>query len=76
GVRVAVSVAEAKGTIAKIANAIASVGGDIVGLGLSDPTPTSGEDWEITFKVQGVAKDKLVDIIRPVVRKILDVRET
>ena len=76
GVRVSVSLAEAKGTIAKIANAVAGAGGDIVGLGLSDPTPTSGGDWEITLKVQGVPKDKLVEAIRPVVHKILDVRET
>ena len=75
GVRVAVSVAEARGTIAKLATAIAGVGGNIVGLGLSDPTPTSGGDWEITVKVQDVSKDKLVDAIRPVVRKVLDVRE-
>ena len=76
GVRISVSVPEAKGTIAKIASAIASLGGDIVGLGLSDPTPNSGGDWELTVKVQDVPKDKLVDAIRPVVRKILDVRET
>ena len=76
GVRVAVSVSEAKGTIAKIASAIAGLGGDIVGLGLSDPTPNGGGEWEITFKVQDVPKDKLVEAIRPFVRKILDVRET
>ena len=76
GVRVSVAIPEAKGTMAKIASAIFSAGGDIVGLGLSDPTPTSGGDWEITFKVQGVSKDKLVQAIQPVVHKILDVRET
>jgi acetoin utilization protein AcuB len=76
GVRVSVSVPEAKGTMAKLANAIASVGGNIVGVGLSDPIPSAGEDWEITVKVQDVPKDKLVDAIRPVVHKILDVRET
>jgi acetoin utilization protein AcuB len=76
GLRVMVSVSEAKGTMAKIANAIASVGGDIVGFGLSDPVPASGADWEFTLKVQDVPKDKLIEAIRPVVHKILDVRET
>ena len=74
--RISVSVSEAKGTMAKIASAIAGVGGDIVGFGLSDPVPATGGDWEFTLKVQDVSKDKLVDAIRPVVRKILDVRET
>jgi hypothetical protein len=30
----------------------------------------------ITLKVQEVSKDKLVEVIGPVVREILDVRET
>ena len=76
GVRVSVSISDAKGTLAKITSAIFSAGGSIVGLGLSDPTPASGGDWEITLKVQDVPKDKLVEAIRPVVRKVLDVRET
>lgn len=75
GVRVSVTIPTAKGTIAKIAQAIFSVGGDIVGLGLGDPTPATGGQWEITFKVQDVAKDKLIVAIRPVVNEIIDVRE-
>lgn len=76
GVRVSVAIPDAKGTVAKIASAVFNAGGNIVGFGLSDPTPASGGDWEITLKVQDVPKDKLVEAIRPVVRKILDVRET
>lgn len=75
GVRVSVAIPNAKGTVAKIAQAIFGIGGDIVGLGLSDPTPASGGQWEITFKVQDVTKDNLVAAIRPVVNEILDVRE-
>lgn len=75
GVRVSVTIPSAKGTMAKIAQAIFNAGGDIVGLGLSDPTPSTGNQWEITFKVQDVTKDKLVAAIRPVVNEIVDVRE-
>jgi acetoin utilization protein AcuB len=75
GVRITVSTTGAKGTMAKIASAILSVGGDIVGLGLSEPTPAEPH-WNITFKVQDVAQDRLFDAIQPVVDEILDVRET
>ena len=75
GVRITVSTTGAKGTMARIASAILSVGGDIVGLGLSEPTP-SDPRWQITFKVQDVPQDRLFDAIQPVVNEILDVRET
>jgi acetoin utilization protein AcuB len=76
GVRVTVLIPDVKGTVAKIAGAIFAAGGNIVGLGLSDPTASTGQDWEITFKVQGVPQDKLVEAIKPTVHTIVDVRET
>lgn len=75
GVRVTASTSGIKGTLAKITNSIFSAGGDIVGLGFSEVTDTSEMHWEITFKVQDVPRDKLVEAIRPVVLDILDVRE-
>ena len=75
GVRVTVSISGTKGTLAKISNLIFGVGGDIVGLGLSEVTDTTGKHWEITFKVQDVPQDKLVEAIRPAVYEIIDVRE-
>jgi acetoin utilization protein AcuB len=76
GVRVTISAPGVKGTLAKITSAIFGVGGDIVGLGLSEITGSGGMQWAITFKVQDVPMDKLVEAIRPTVDKILDVRET
>jgi acetoin utilization protein AcuB len=76
GVRITIATAGAKGTMAKIASAILEVGGDIVGLGLSEPNSPSETHWMITFKVQDVPQDKLVKAIQPVVDKIIDVRET
>jgi len=63
-------------TLADVTNTICEAGGNIVGLGFSEVDSTDGGTWVNTFKVQGVAKDKLVEAIRPHVREIMDVRET
>jgi acetoin utilization protein AcuB len=73
GVRVTALVSGAKGTLAKITNAIFGAGGDIVAFTQSrDATQTR---WEVTAKVEDVSKDKLVEALKPVVQVILDVRE-
>jgi acetoin utilization protein AcuB len=74
GVRLTVSVRGAKGTLAKISNAIFSVGGDIVGLGISEQTNPE-LPWEIMFKIQDAPVEQLVEAVRPQVDQILDVRE-
>lgn len=76
GVRVTVLIPDVKGTVAKVAGAIFRAGGIFVGFGLSDPTPATGTDWEITMKVQDVPLDKLVEAIKPEVHTIVDARET
>jgi acetoin utilization protein AcuB len=76
GVRVTVSASGAKGTLARITGAIFGAGGDIVGLGFREVGRTTGTEWQITFKVQDAPGDKLVEAVRPVVREILDVRQT
>jgi acetoin utilization protein AcuB len=73
GVRVAALIPSAKGTLAKITNAIFGAGGDIIAFGTS--RDASGTRWEVTLKVQDVGRDKLVEAIRPVVESILDARE-
>jgi acetoin utilization protein AcuB len=75
GVRVAAYTSGAKGTVARITNAIAALGGDIVGLGFSEVSDQSELKWEMTFKVQDVAKDKLVEVLKPLVLEIIDIRE-
>lgn len=76
GVRVTVLIPDVKGSVAKIASAVTATGGNFVGLAMSDPTPTTGPDWEITFKVQDVPMDKLVEAVKPTVHTIVDARET
>ena len=73
GVRVTALISGAKGTLAKITNAVFGAGGDIIAFGQS--LDASRTRWEVTFKVQDVSRDKLVEAVRPVVEDILDVRE-
>jgi acetoin utilization protein AcuB len=76
GVRITVTTAGDKGTVAKITSAIFGAGGNIVGFGFSEREETDDTEWVITFKVQDISKDKLIEIIQPVVKTIIDVRET
>jgi acetoin utilization protein AcuB len=76
GVRIWATTADEKGTIARITSAIAAVSGNIVGLGVLEVTDARGERWEITLKVQDVPKDKLVEVLRPHLLEIMDVRES
>lgn len=76
GVRITVSTRGAKGTLADVTNTICEAGGNIVGLGFNEVDSGDGGTWVNTFKVQGVAKDKLVEAMRPHVLEVLDVRET
>jgi acetoin utilization protein AcuB len=73
GVRVGLTMANAKGQLAKIAGAVAQAGGNIIALGtfLGDD-PGSGH---CTLKVDGVPRDKLVDALTPLVKSVDDVRE-
>ena len=75
GIRVTAYTPCVKGTIAKITNAIAALGGDIVGLGFAEVTGASESRWELTFKVQDVSQAKLIEAIKPLVLEILDVRQ-
>lgn len=76
GVRISVTTPGDKGTVARITAAIFAAGGNIVGFGFGEREDSDDTEWVITFKVQGVSKDALVEVIRPVVKAILDVRET
>ena len=74
GVRVSASIAGSKGTFSKISGAISQAGGNIVGLGFEEVSDFPQENWEMTMKVQDLPEDKVVEVLKPVVRKVLDVR--
>jgi acetoin utilization protein AcuB len=75
GVRVSASISGAKGTFAKVSGAITKAGGNIVGLGFDEVSETPEEVWEMTMKVQDLPKNKVVEALKPVVIKIMDVRK-
>ncbi len=75
GVRVSASISGAKGTFAKVSSAITKAGGNIVGLGFDEISETPEEIWEMTMKVQDLPKNKVVEALKPVVIKIMDVRK-
>ena len=74
GVRVSASISGSKGTFSKITDAISKAGGNIVGLGFEEVSNFPKEDWEMTMKVQDLPQDRVVEVLKPVVLKILDVR--
>ena len=76
GVRVWATTETGKGVVARITTAIAEASGSIVGLGIQEVTDTEGARWEITLKVQDLSKDRLLEVLKPHLREILDVRES
>ncbi|MCH3907631.1 MAG: CBS and ACT domain-containing protein [Sphaerochaeta sp.] len=73
GVRVSFLVTDHPGTIAKISQALCEQGVDIIALGTFMGTEPSNA--MITIKVQGAPPSKVIDILKPYVDQILDVRE-
>jgi acetoin utilization protein AcuB len=72
GVRLTVLVPEQKGELARVAEAIAGLGGNIAALGTFQ-----GEDMSnrlLTIKVEDVTQDKLVDRMKEIGAKIIDAR--
>jgi acetoin utilization protein AcuB len=76
GVRVTAVIAGEKGTLAKITRAVSAAGGDIVGLGATDRSSPSGAvSWELALKVQGLTKDNVATLLKPLVVELVDIRE-
>ncbi len=74
GVRLTMLIPEVRGTLARITTAIAQQGGYIHALSTflgEDPT-----NYLVTLKVADVPQDKLIDTVRPLAIKMVDVRET
>lgn len=75
GVRIAVASPAVKGELSRITTAIFEAGGNIVGIGMKGILGSYGDTAEVVLKVQDVDRDKLVEVLKPVVNEILDVRE-
>ena len=73
GVRVTMLVRNTIGELAKITQAVAADGGNI--MALVEYLGTESTNREVMMKVVGVARDKLVETIKPLTIEIRDVRE-
>ncbi len=76
GLRVMATVEGGKGTFAKVVDAIAAAGGDIVGMGCMEMKDAGVMRWQLTLKVQDLTKRKMETAIKPVVIAIQDIRES
>ena len=74
GLRVSIKVQEQKGVLARLTQALASEGANIVTLGTFGGDDTSTR--EITFKVQGIGRELMEDVVRDLGAELLDIRET
>jgi len=73
GVRLTALVSEKPGTIAALTTAIAQAGGNIISLGtFPGDDPSTGI---CTVKVSDIPREKLDELLRPQVVRIMDVRE-
>ena len=74
GVRLTVLAPYFKGSLAQISSAITERGGLIMALNTflgEDPT-----NWGCHLKVADISKDELLEVVKPLVVEIIDVRET
>jgi acetoin utilization protein AcuB len=73
-VRVTATIPEKPGELAKVTKAISSNGGDFISFGMF-----AGPDAQsriITFKVQGMKKEKIRDVLDGIVLKFWDIRQS
>ena len=74
GVRVTMLVPEVPGELASITGAIASNGGNIIAL--TQYQGTDSTNRQVMLKVTGMSKDKLLEVLKPVVISVEDARES
>ncbi len=73
GVRITMYVKNMRGELARVAQAVAEVGGDIVA---SVEMPgTDSTNYEVLLKVRDAPKEAIVNALSPVAVRIVDVRE-
>ncbi len=74
GVRVTVSLPDKPGELAILTKTIQDIGGNIIALGTTlGENPSEGQ---VTFKVEGVKLEAIKEAVQPLVKKIIDIRDT
>jgi acetoin utilization protein AcuB len=74
GVRITMIVKDKRGELARIGQAIANIGGNIIAT--VELPGTDPSNYEVLLKVIGVSKEALVAALKPMVERITDVRES
>ncbi|HLO18858.1 MAG TPA: CBS and ACT domain-containing protein [Anaerolineales bacterium] len=73
-IRVTATIPDQPGELAKVTKAIANSGGDFIAFGMfSGPDANSRV---ITFKVQGIRKEKIKEVLGDIVLKFWDIRQS
>ena len=73
-IRVTVTVPDRPGELAKITKAISTNGGDFISFGLFAGPDTDSR--VVTFKVEGMKKEKIKEVLEDVVLKFWDIRQS
>ena len=73
-IRVTVTVPDQPGELAKITKAIANNGGDFISFGIFSGPNTDSR--VVTFKVQGMKKEKIREVLDDIVLKFWDIRQS
>ena len=73
GVRITMYVKDVRGELARMAQAVADVGGNIVAT--VEVPGTDSTNYEVLLKVTEASKDAVVEALKPIAVRIVDVRE-
>ena len=73
GVRITMYVKDVRGELARVAQAVADVGGNIVAT--VEVPGTDSTNYEVLLKVTEASKDAVVEALKPIAVRIVDVRE-
>ncbi len=73
GVRLTAEVVDEPGKLHELTGAISAAGGNIIGLGAS--LGKSSETRTLTIKLTDIAPNVLQDVVKPYVKKVLDLRQ-
>ncbi len=73
GVRITMYVKDRRGELARMSKAVAEVGGNIVAT--VEMPGTDSTNYEVLWKVTDAPKEALVEALKPIVERIVDVRE-
>src|SRR6266542_3462676 len=72
--RVTATIPDQPGELAKVTKAISTNGGDFISFGIFSGPDTNSKI--ITFKVQGIKKEKIKEVLRNIVLKFWDIRHS